>query len=205
MGLNLTSTSAKLLASGALVAAAASVAGLGTYGTFTSSTAATAAAGSGTVAIALGEAGTANRLAVASTDLVAGDTVQRAATLGNSGDQDLAAVTLTTAASTSSILDTEPVNGLQLAIDKCSVAWAEAGTTPAYTYTCAGTTSTVLASRPVIGANLALTNLASVTAGGTDHLRATLALPSAAGNTYQGKSSVVDFTFTGTQRTATDK
>jgi hypothetical protein len=50
-----------------------------------------------------------------------------------------------------------------------------------------------------------LTNLASVTAGGTDHLRATLTLPAAAGNTYQGKSSAVDFTFTGTQRSATAK
>lgn len=205
MGLNLKSTSSKLLASAALVAAAASVAGLGTYGAFTSTTEATASADSGTVTIALGAAGTANRLAVASTGLVAGDTVQRAATLTNSGTQNLAAVTLTTAATTSSLLDTDTTNGLQVVIDKCSVAWTEAGTTPAYTYTCGGTTTPVLATRAVIGANLALTNLASVTAGSTDCLRVTATLPASADNTFQGKSSVVGFTFTGTQRSATNK
>lgn len=205
MGLNLKSTSGKLLASAVLVTAAASVAGLGTYGAFTSSTSATASVDSGTVNIALGEAGAANRLAVASNGLVAGDTVQRAVTLTNSGNQDLAAVTLTTAATTSSILDTDGTLGLQVAIDRCSVAWTEAGTAPAYTYTCSGTTSTVLASRPVIGANLALANLGSVTAGSTDNLRVTATLPASAGNSFQGKSSVVDFTFTGTQRSATNK
>lgn len=206
MGLNLSSTSGKLLASAALVAAAASVAGLGTYGAFTSTTAATASAASGTVTIALGASGTAaNRLSVASTGLVAGDTVQRAATLTNSGNQNLAAVTLTTAATTSSLLDTDVTNGLQVTIDKCSVAWTEAGTAPAYTYTCSGTTTPVLASRAVIGANLALTNIASVTSGSTDNLRVTATLPSSADNTFQSKSSVVDFTFTGTQRSATNK
>jgi spore coat-associated protein N len=205
MGLNLKSTSGKLLASAALVAAAASVAGLGTYGAFTSTTAATASAGSGTVTIALGAAGAANRLAVASTGLVPGDTVQRAATLTNSGNQDLAAVTLTTAATTSSVLDTDTTYGLQVAIDKCSVPWTELGTAPAYTYTCSGTTTPVLATSPLIGANLALAGLASVTAGGTDNLRVTATLPASAGNGLQGKSSVVDFTFTGTQRSAASK
>ncbi|HAP90059.1 MAG TPA: hypothetical protein DCR15_10095 [Arthrobacter bacterium] len=207
MGLNLKSTSGKLLASTALVAAAASVAGLGTYGAFTSTTSASASVDSGTVNIALGDAGTAaNRLTVASTGLVAGDTVQRAATLTNAGNQNLAAVTLTTAApTTSSLLDTDATNGLQVVIDKCSVAWTEAGTAPAYTYTCGGTTTPVLATRAVIGANLALTNLASVTAGSTDYLRVTATLPASADNTFQGKSSVVGFTFTGTQRSATNK
>jgi spore coat-associated protein N len=206
MGLNLKSTSGKLLASAALVAAAASVAGLGTYGAFTSTTAATASAGSGTVDVALGADGTAaNRLSVASTGLVAGDTVQRAATLTNSGNQNLAAVTLTTAATSSSLLDTDATNGLQVAIDKCSVAWTEAGTAPAYTYTCSGTTTPVLAARQVIGANLALTNLTSVTAGNTDYLRVTATLPASAGNGFQGLSSVVGFTFTGTQRSAASK
>jgi spore coat-associated protein N len=207
MGLNLKSTSGKLLASAALVAAAASVAGLGTYGAFTSTTTpATASVASGTVTIALGTADTAaNRLTVASTGLVAGDTVQRAATLTNSGSQDLAAVTLTTAATTSSVLDTDTTSGLQVAIDKCPVAWTEAGTAPAYTYTCAGTTTPVLASRAIVGANLALAGLASVTAGGTDYLRVTATLPASAGNTFQGLNSVVGFTFTATQRTATSK
>jgi spore coat-associated protein N len=207
MGLNLKSTSGKILASTALVAAAASVAGLGTYGAFTSTTSASASVTSGTVNIALGAADTnANTLTVASTGLVAGDTVQRAATLTNSGNQNLAAVTLTTAATTSSILNTDTSNGLQVVIDKCSVPWAEAGTSPAYTYTCSGgTTTPVLATRGIIGANLALAGLASVTAGGADYLRVTATLPASADDTFQNKSSVVNFTFNGTQRSATNK
>ena len=35
-----------------------------------------------------------------------------------------------------------------------------------------------------------------------NNLRVTLTLPSAAGNTLQGKTSVIDYAFTGTQRDA---
>ena len=54
------------------------------------------------------------------------------------GSTDLSAITLTTGASPSSLLDTDATNGLQIAIDKCSVAWTEAGSSPAFTYTCGG-------------------------------------------------------------------
>ncbi|MHA7168505.1 TasA family protein, partial [Arthrobacter bambusae] len=128
------------------------------------------------------------------------------ATLANAaGNQNLSAITLTTAAAPSSLLDTNTTMGLQLTVDDCSVPWTEAGTAPAYTYTCTGTTTTVLASRPVIGANVALANLTSVTAGHTDNLRVTLTLPSTADNTLQNQSSTIGFTFTGTQRTATNQ
>ena len=43
------------------------------------------------------------------------------------------------------------------------------------------------------------------TAGATDHLRITLTLPTGADNTLQGQSSVIGFTFNGTQRAGTDK
>jgi hypothetical protein len=92
-----------------------------------------------------------------------------------------------------------------MAIDKCSVAWTEGGSAPAYTYTCSGSTSTVLASAPVVGSNLALSNLSALTAGSTDHLRVTLTLPSGAGNTLQNQSSVIQYAFTGTQRAATNQ
>ena len=188
------------------IGVAASVAGLGTFGTFTSTTSASTPVTSGTVVIALGTAGTAaNRLTVGATGLVPGDTVQRAFQLSNTGDQNLASVTLTTTASPSSLLDSDTTNGLQLVIQKCSSAWTEAGSAPAYTYTCGGSTTTVLASRPVIGSNLALNSLAAVTAGSTDNLLATLTFPSGAGNTLQGLSSTISFTFTGTQRNATSK
>jgi spore coat-associated protein N len=90
-----------------------------------------------------------------------------------------------------------------MVIDKCSQAWTEAG--PPYTYTCGGSTSTVLSSRAVIQSGATLSNLSSLTAGTTDHLRVTLTFPSGAGNSFQNKSSTIQYTFTGTQRAATDK
>lgn len=196
--------SGKLLATVALLGAAASIAGLGTYATFTSTASQSHTIASGTVTIALGATGAStNRLNIGASGLAPGDTIQRSVDLINSGSLDLASVTLTTTASPSSLLDTDTTNGLQMVIDKCSVAWTEAG--PPYTYTCGGTTSSVVASRPVIGSNLALSNLGATTAGATDHLRVTLTLPSGAGNNLQNQSSTVTYAFTGTQRAATNK
>ncbi|GLY27456.1 TasA family protein [Kineosporia sp. NBRC 101731] len=206
MKLGLTTMTGKVVASVAVLGSAAAVAGLGTFGTFTSSTSASTTVATGTVTIALGTAGSAaNRLTLGATGLVPGDTMQRAVDLTNSGTQNLASVALTTAATSSSLLDTSSSMGLQLKIDNCSTAWTEAGTSPAFTYTCGGTTTAVLASTPVIGANLALTNLNALTAGTTDHLKVTLTLPSTADNSLQNQSSTIGFTFLGTQRTATNK
>ena len=205
MSARVLSTKTKLLASAALVAAAAGAAGLGTFGSFTSTTSASQAVSAGTVTIGLGTAGsTDNRLTVAASGIVPGDTIQRVVKLSNTGTQALSAVTLSTTATISSALDTDATNGLQMTIEKCSTSWTEAGSAPAYTYTCsgAGTVSTVLASTPVIGSNLALNNLSALTAGNSDVLRVTLSFPSGAGNTLQGASSTINFAFTGTQRTA---
>jgi predicted ribosomally synthesized peptide with SipW-like signal peptide len=194
----------KLLTSLAILGAAASIAGLGTYATFTSTTSQSHTIASGTVTIALGSTGAStNRLNIGASGLAPGDTIQRSVDLINSGTLDLASITLTTTASPSSLLDTDTTNGLQMVIDKCSVAWTESG--PPYTYTCGGTTSSVLASRAVIGSGLSLSNLGATTAGATDHLRVTLTLPSGAGNTLQNQSSTITYAFTGTQRAATNK
>lgn len=204
MGLNLKSTSSKVLASAALLAAAAGVAGMGTYGGFTTSTSASAAVNSGTVNLAVGS-GASNRLSVAAAGAVPGDSIQRAVTLNNGGDQNLASITLTTTASPSSKLDTDAVNGLQMKIDGCSVPWTEAGTSPSFTYTCSGTTSAVLASRAVTGSSLALTGLASLTATKTDYLRVALTVPQTADNTFQGLNSTMGFSFDAIQRGAANK
>ncbi len=198
----------KILGSFAVLGAAASIAGLGTFASFTSSTSASQSIASGTVSITLGATGPANRLTIGASNVVPGDTIQRAADLVNNGTitaDTLASIQLTTSALPTSLLDTDAVNGLQMTIDKCSNVWTEAGTAPAYTYTCGGTTTSVLASRAVIGSSLALTNLASLTTGTTDHLRVTLSLPVAADNTFQGKSSSISYNFVGTQRLAAAK
>jgi len=194
----------KLLLTIAVLGATASIAGLGTFATFTSATSASHTVSSGTVTIALGATGAStNRLNVDATAIAPGDTIQRSVDLIDQGTLDLASVTLTTQATTSSVLDTDATNGLQMVIDKCSAAWTESG--PPYTYTCGGSTSTVLSSRAVIQSGVTLSNLSSLTAGNTDHLRVTLTFPSGAGNSFQNKSSTIHYTFTGTQRAATNK
>ena len=197
----------KLLITVAILGAAASVAGLGTYATFTSSAPVNQAAiATGTVAISIGAAGPTNRLTIGATGLLPGDTIQRAVDLVNSGNSNLASVTLTTSLlSASSVLDSDATNGLQMVIDSCSVAWTESGGPTNYTYACSGSTQTVLASTRVLGSNLALANLGSLTAGVTDHLHVTLTLPASADNTFQGKTSTFSYTFNATQRTPAAK
>ena len=198
------STTTKLIATLAILGAAASIAGLGTYATFTSTTSQSHTISSGTLTIALGATGAAtNRLDIGASGLAPGDTIQRSVDLTSSGSLDFASITLTTSASPSSLLDTDATNGLQMVIDKCSQAWTESG--PPYTYTCGGTPSSVLASRAVIGSAMSLSNLTATTSGSTDHLRVTLTLPSSADNSFQNKSSTISYAFTGTQRNATNK
>ena len=136
-------------------------------------------------------------LTMTGTNMVPGDSVSTRFNLGNSGDLDMAAIGLQVTAPTSSVLDTDKVNGLKLAIDSCSVAWSVANT-------CSGTTSSVL---PLTAARDAvnLTNLTSTTAHKTDNLLVKLSLPTGADNTFQGKTSVLSLVFTGTQKTGTNR
>ena len=194
----------KVFGSIAVLGAAASIAGLGTYASFTSSTSASQSISSGTVSIALGASGAANRLSVAASNLVPGDTVQRAVDLTSTSSDPLGSVSLQTSGTPNNALLTD-ANGLAVKVDKCSVAWTESGTAPAYTYTCGGTSSSVLAST-AIGGTASLTSLAAESSGSsTDHLLVTLSLPTAAGNSLQGLSSSIAYAFTGTQRAAASK
>jgi hypothetical protein len=177
----------------AIVAAAAASAGA--FGTFTSTVDDTHSVTAGTVVIALGAHGTTNRLDVDATDVAPGDTIERAVDLNNTGTIDLASIKLTTTASPTSALDTDATNGLQMVIQNCDQAWTEAGSSPAYTYTCGGTTSSVYATAPVITTDTTLNNLTALTAGDSDHLLLT----------FQGDTSTIDYSFTATQRTATNR
>jgi spore coat-associated protein N len=188
----------KILLSLAALGAAASIAGLGTFATFTSSTSTSNTIASGTLSLTAPF----SRLGTGASPIAPGDTMQRAIDLSYSGSLSFASATLSTSASPTSLLDTDATNGLQIAVDKCSQAWTEAG--PPYTYTCGGSTSTVLASRALIGSGIALSNL-TLAAGSTDHLRVTLTFPSGAGNTLQNQSSTVSYTFSGSQRAGTDQ
>jgi spore coat-associated protein N len=189
----------KVLLSLALFVVAALVVGVGAYALFTDTQSVSQSVGSGNVNLQpINVNGVNNRLSVAATNIAAGDTIDRSVDLKNIGTVALSGMTLTTTATTSSLLDTDTTNGLQMVIDKCSVAWTESAFP--YTYTCSGTTSSVLVSRPVVGAALALSNVA-LTANTDNFLRVRLTLPAAAGNTLQSQTSVVNYSFTATQRT----
>lgn len=174
--------------------------GVGVHALFTSTATASHSAATATLTLNLGATGAStNRMTVNATNLVPTDSYYRSFDLINSGTKALSAITLTTTASPSSLLDTDATNGLQVLLQRCSTTWTESGSSPNFTYTCGGTTTTVLASRAVIGTNLTLSNLTATAIATTDRLLMTMTLPTTAGNTFQGLSSTLTFTFTGTQ------
>lgn len=207
-------TSRKILLSMGAIGAAASIAGLGTFASFTDTESASLTVNSGTVNITLGTAAPDNRMSVSANGMVPGDTAQRRLKLTNptgEDQQDLASVTLTTTATTSSLLDTDATDGLKVTIEKCGslLGWRESATTP-YTYTCDllipgdddGPRTTVVAKRAIIGPSITMSNMSSLTVGNTDDMVVTVELPSGADNDFQGLSSTVQFTFTAMQRNA---
>jgi hypothetical protein len=194
-------TARKVLGSLGVVGAAAAVAGMGTFGTFTDSTAPlNASVTSGTLSLDLNATNSTATLPMNATGFVPGDSISRSVDLANSGNLALGGISMTSAATASSLLTTDTVNGLQLSVKSCSTTWTETITAGAASYACAGTTSTVINGPAVTSAGL--NAVASLNPGGVDHLVVTLALPSGADNRFQGLTSGLTVTFTGSQRTA---
>jgi predicted ribosomally synthesized peptide with SipW-like signal peptide len=191
-------TARKVVGSLGVLGAAAAVAGMGTFGSFTDSTTPVATTiQSGTLSIDLSQQG--YSVPVTTTGFVPGDSLTRAVNLVNDGNSALGSVTLSSAATASSILTTDGTNGLQLTVKKCSVAWIQGGTAQAPTYTCSGT-ETLMGTGPVV-TNMPLTGASALNVGGTDYLTFSIALPASADNSFQNKSASLSLTFTGTQRT----
>ena len=197
------STTRKVVGSLAILGTAAAVAGLGTYGNFTDSTTPmNTTVDTGTLSINLAQPGGAVAIPVSTTGFVPGDSMTRAVNLINDGGSGLGSVSVSSVVtSPASVLTTDTINGLQLTVKGCTVAWTQGGTPTAPTYTCAGTERTVLGG-PVAN-NATLVNPASLAAGGVDYLVFSVSLPATADNTFQGKSASLSLTFTGIQRTGT--
>jgi hypothetical protein len=194
------STARKVVGSLGVIGAAAAVAGMGTFGSFTdSATPVNTTIDTATLDINAGAVGAA--IPVTTAGFLPGDSLTRAVDLINSGTSPLGSVSLNTTAAVPSNLTTDLINGLQMAVKSCSVAWTQGGTASAPTYTCSGAEQ-LLASGPV-ASNVSLPNAASLAAGGTDHLTFAISLPTSADNSFQGKSAALSLTFTGTQRTGT--
>jgi hypothetical protein len=184
----------KLVASAGVLAAAVAVAGLGTLGGFTDSTAPVdASVETGVLSIDLSAPGD---FTFDGSAFAPGESSGQLVDLVNDGDTALSSVTLTTWASESSVLDTDRVNGLQLALEACSEAWSGEGTAA----TCGGTLRT-LYSGPAVLTNHGLASPASAAPGEVDHLRMVVSLPDgASGPEFQDVSSTLALSFTATQR-----
>jgi hypothetical protein len=181
----------KLLASTALVGGALSLGFGGAFAQFTD----TAAAGpqtisSGTIAIAVGPT---NDSATGAANVVPGDTIGREIDINSTkATANAATITLGFTATATSLLDTDPTNGLQVSAQACAAAPTRTAGPPP-TYTCAGGWTTV----DINGATSAsvaalettpepLTPLNSLTAGKQDYLVFTLTFPAGApGNLSQ--------------------
>ena len=198
----------------------------GAFATFTDTTsAAPQPISSGKVVLAVGPT---NDSATAATDIAPGDTISREVDLNSpAGTLNDATITLGISASPSSLLDTDPYNGLQVQVQTCPMAWTPVAG-PSLTYSCGGTTTTVLASTPVKTLEttpVSLTPLNSLTAGGQDYVVMTYTFPAGApGNialvptlcsgtagttsateNLEGCSSTLTYNFTATQRAGTSR
>ncbi|MGY1841453.1 MULTISPECIES: TasA family protein [unclassified Modestobacter] len=194
-------TARKIIGSLGVVGAAAAVAGLGTFGTFTDSTTPlNASVSTGKLDINLNQAGTAT-LPMNVAGFVPGDSFSRAVDLTNDGDLAFSGLKFSSTAEGSSVLVTDQANGLQLSIKSCPVAWTESTTGGATTYSCTSAPTELVAGPARIVATPA--DLKSLAVGGTDHLVITLSLPESADNRFQGQTSTLALTFTGTQATGT--
>jgi spore coat-associated protein N len=76
-----------------------------------------------------------------------------------------------------------------MAIERCSVAWTESGSAPAFTYSYSGTTSMVVSSRAIIGAGYLRQRAAD--GGERQQSPVTVTLPSTAGKILQGLPAAV--------------
>jgi hypothetical protein len=191
-------TAARIVATIGVLGATAAIASLGTFGSFSDSTTPVdTTVTTGVVSIDLSDAG-AGMVPFDGGLMLPGDSRALPVDLVNSGDSALSSVTLSSSATQSSVLDSDPVNGLQLQAESCSVAWTDTGAG----YTCAGTEQPFYAGRMLVDDHV-LTGAASLVPGGVDHLLLTASLPAtASADEYEGASSSLSFVFTGTQRGA---
>ncbi|UOY03761.1 CalY family protein [Blastococcus sp. PRF04-17] len=187
----------KIVGSIGVLGAAVAVAGLGTFGSFTDSTTPISTQiSSGTVSIDISQPGI--TIPVTTANFVPGDSISRAVDLINDGSVDLSRVSLASVAAAPGALTSDGTNGLQLSVRDCSVAWTQGGTAQSPTYTCGGSAATLYSGAAVMDS--ALAGVASLAAGGTDHLLLTVSLPGSAGNALMGQSSTLGLTFSGVQR-----
>ena len=154
-----------------------------------------------------GVAGLTGGFSTAVTLMAPGDTVNRFVDVTNGGSLAGQTMTFKVAEGTSSVLTTDAINGLQVIVKECTLAYTTV------TGACSGTETTALATT---SANALLSaqsiTFASLAASGVTHLKVGISLPTGSEvtingtlptGTVQGLSSALTWTLTETQRTAT--
>ena len=139
------------------------------------------------------------------TAMAPGDVVNRYVILTNGGTLDAASMTLGLAASPSTALTTNGTAGLQITVNKCTVAWTAGA--------CSGTSTVALATTSALTlATPQAFTPSALTSGAVSHLQIVISLPAGSevtangvlpGGTVQGLTTALTWTFTETQRTAT--
>lgn len=188
---------ARVAASVAVLGVTGAVAGLATYGTFTDSTSpVVTTTATGVLSIDLAKAAGAATLSLfPNGGFLAGDAESSPIDLVNDGSTPLSQVSLASRATTSSALDADPVNGLQLTVRDCSADWAQTGGA----WSCSGAATTVYSGRILLDSPLG--GLDSLAPGGVDHLLLTASLPGTTSDAVvAGARSSLQFTFTAVQR-----
>ena len=118
-------TAARIVATFGVLGATAAIAGLGTFGTFSDTTSPVdTAVDSGVVSVDVADAGS-GMVPFTGGLMLPGDSRRFPVDLVNSGNTALSTVSLGSTATASSVLDTDPVNGLQLKVEDCSLPWSE--------------------------------------------------------------------------------
>jgi len=143
------------------------------------------------------------------TNVAPGDTINRYVDITNGGTMAGQSMTLQLADAANTVLTSDPTNGLQVVISECSTTFT------ATTGACGGTTTTALSStsaNALVAAAKSLT-VSSTAAGAVVHLKFAISLPAGSETTangvlplgtVQGLTSTLTWTFSETQRLATN-
>ena len=129
-----------------------------------------------------------------------GSSVSQDVALKNEGGAPLGSLRLSSSATSSNLLTTDPTNGLQLTLTNCNRRWTEHATPSGPTFTCDDGSARTVYGGPFL-TDRPLPELGALTT--TAQLLITVSLPASADNRFQGLSASLGLAFRGQQVTGT--
>jgi predicted ribosomally synthesized peptide with SipW-like signal peptide len=192
---NSTSTARKVALSVAATAFAAALIGVGAYAEWSATAEQDQTVTAGDVELALNL----TEVSMDASGVAPGDTINRRLALDNTGSIDLSTLTLASTGGASPLF-TDTTDGLQVEVQKCTVAWSAA-------YACTGTATSIYDGPADISPAVDVSaDLEADVSGGNDFLLFTVSLPTTAPQlTMEGESVTITYSFDGDQRAGTQK